>query len=103
MPTRNLVWLPLDWSKSGSEVAVRRKEVVKKLIEMRKSHRALTHGTLEFIDNDRPQEILAFRRTDPVSGENVIFVANFSPEKANVTLVDGRKITLEEWGYTFIL
>lgn len=93
----------IDWSKSDSEAAIKRKEVVKKLIEMRKSHRALTHGTLDFIDNDRPQEILSFRRTDPVSGENVVFVANFSPEKVSVTLVGGRKITLEGWGYTFLI
>ena len=67
---------------------------------MRKEQKALTYGKTEWIDNDKPAEVLSFKRTYEGCSD-VLFVGNFSEKEVKVKLADGRKYTLAPWGYIF--
>lgn len=82
------------------DYAVDRTEKLKGFARMRQAYSSLTHGETVWIDNDQPQKVCAFRRTDGVS-EDVLFVGNFSAQKVKVKLADGQKYTLDPWGYIF--
>jgi glycosidase len=67
---------------------------------MRKEHKALSYGSTEWIDNDRPAEVLSFKRV--YEGANdVLFVGNFSDKEIKVKLANGSKYTLAPWEYIF--
>ena len=73
---------------------------IKSWVAMRKDYSALTDGETIWIDNDRPKEVLSFRRHDGVS-KDVVFVGNFSGKKVKVKLTDGTKYKLEPWSFVF--
>ncbi len=73
---------------------------IKSWVAMRKDYSALTDGETIWIDNDRPKEVLSFRRHDGVS-KDVVFVGNFSGKKVKVKLTYGTKYKLEPWSFVF--
>ena len=91
----------IDWTKDGAtEVAKDRTEKIKAWAKMRKEQKALAYGSTEWIDNDKPAEVLSFKRT--LEGANdVLFVGNFSDKEIKVKLADGTKHTLAPWAYVF--
>ena len=91
----------IDWENDGAtEVAKDRTAKIKAWMKMRKEQKALTHGNTVWIDNDKPAEVLSFKRT--LEGYNdVLFVGNFSDKELKVKLANGLKFTLAPWGYIF--
>lgn len=90
----------IDWSRSGEDYALRRSSLLRKWAGMRADRSCLVDGAVEWIDNDRPDKVCSFRRTDGKSPD-VLFVANCSPEKVRVKLSDGTKYRLGPWEYVF--
>ncbi len=90
----------IDWTRSGEDYAIRRSELLRKWAKMRKDYSCLVEGRVEWLDNDRPDKVCSFKRTDGKS-KDVIFVANCTSDKVRVRLSDGTKYTLGPWGYIF--
>lgn len=90
----------IDWSRSGEDYAIHRSDILRKWAKMRKDHSCLVHGSVEWLDNDRPEKVCSFKRTDGKS-KDVIFIANCSPDKVRVRLSDGTRYNLGPWGYVF--
>ena len=90
----------IDWSRSGEDYAIHRSDILRKWAKMRKDHSCLVHGSVEWLDNDRPEKVCSFKRTDGKS-KDVIFIANCSPDKVRVRLSDGTRYNLGPWGYIF--
>lgn len=91
----------IDWEKDGAtEVAKDRTAKIKAWAKMRKEYKSLTHGATEWIDNDRPAEVLSFRRTYE-GCPDVLFVGNFSDKEIKVKLADGTKYAFAPWEYIF--
>ena len=91
----------INWAVDGAtEVAKDRTEKIKVWAKMRKEHKALQYGATEWIDNDRPAEVLSFKRTLEGAAD-VLFVGNFSDKEVKVKLANGAKYTLAPWGYIF--
>ena len=91
----------IDWKTDGAtEVAKDRTAKIKAWVKMRKEQKALTYGKTEWIDNDKPAEVLSFKRTYEGCSD-VLFVGNFSDKEIKVKLADGTKYTLAPWGYIF--
>ena len=91
----------IDWKTDGATaVAKERTAKIKAWVKMRKEQKALTYGKTEWIDNDKPAEVLSFKRTYEGSSD-VLFVGNFSAKEVKVKLADGTKYTLAPWGYIF--
>lgn len=90
----------IDWSLSEQDYAIRRSDLLRKWAKMRKDYSCLVDGSVEWLDNDRPDKVCSFKRTDGKS-KDVIFIANCSPDKVRVRLSDGTKYNLGPWGYIF--
>lgn len=90
----------IDWSKENEDYAVRRSETLKKWARMRKEYSCLVDGSVIWLDNDKPEKVCSFARTDGKS-KDVRFVANCSAEKVRVRLSDGTKYRLDPWGFVF--
>lgn len=90
----------IDWSRADEDYAIHRSGLLRKWAQMRKDRSCLVDGALEWIDNDCPDKVCSFRRTDGKSPD-VIFVANCSAEKVRVKLADGTKYRLGPWEYIF--
>lgn len=90
----------IDWDSAWTDGAKARFATIQHLAQMRRSHKSLTHGATVWIDNDRPDQVLSFRRT--LEGEDdVLFVGNFSDREVKVRLSDGSRFRLAPWGYHF--
>ena len=91
----------IDWKTDGATaVAKDRTEKIKAWAKMRKEEKVLSYGSTEWIDNDKPAEVLSFKRV--YEGANdVLFVGNFSEKEIKVKLADGSKYTLAPWAYIF--
>jgi cyclomaltodextrinase len=105
--------LPVDWAAGGTPRGKARTELCRRLCRMRRDTKALTHGTLEWVDNDMPDELATFIRT---LGDTRILVAiNLSDHRVEsrlniegipgTALVEsgcskiGPRIALEGYGY----
>jgi len=90
----------IDWSHSGEEYALHRSRLLRDWAQMRRNKSCLIDGNVVWIDNDRPDKVCSFKRSDGKS-DDVLFVANCSAEKVRVRLTDGREFSLGPWGYVF--
>jgi len=75
----------IDWSKASSPEAKARLALVKKLCSLRHSAKALSEGSLEWLDNGAPEALLSFKRSS--RSQSVIAVLNFS-SKSLETWID---------------
>lgn len=77
----------IDWSTADSEPAKRRMAFCKKMSEMRLSRPELTSGSLVWLDNSVPNDVLSYAR---VLGErSTTIVINFRPRPASVSVQNG--------------
>ena len=91
----------IDWDVDGkTEKALDRSAKIRKWVGMRRTYSSLSHGETTWIDNDQPQTVCSFIRHDGKS-QDVLFVGNFSADKIKVKLADGKKYSLDPWGYVF--
>lgn len=76
--------LPIDWAAGDTPTGRARQALCKKLCTMRHAEKALTHGTLLWLDNDQPDAILSFVRRMP--DEEILSVVNLSDRAIKVRL-----------------
>lgn len=92
----------IHWKEdSGTEEAQRRTLLVQSLTKMRKENRQFTEGSLVWLDNSAPDEVLSFKR---ILGETVSLVLiNFSDKRINTTVTekDGTQKTVELAPFTW--
>ncbi len=87
---------PIDWANGDTPTGKARQAFCKKLCAMRHAERALTHGEVVWLDNDKPESVVSFlRRTDH---EQIVSVVNLSnrPVKVQVTLPENTTGTYHE-------
>ena len=107
----------IDWSLADTDVGRRRREIVRALAALRRDNPAMTAPGQTWIDNDKPESVLALRRGE--SANAVVFVGNFSkgPTTVRVDSIaadkvemllsngaspDGESFRLEPWGFAFV-
>ena len=108
----------IDWGAAETVDGRRRREMVRALAALRRDNPAMTVPGQAWLDNDRPEEVLALRRAAP-GADPIVFVGNFSPEPVTVRVdtveadkaetmlsngaeVDGRAFRLVPWGFAFV-
>lgn len=91
----------IDWEKdSKPDYAADRSAKIRKWSEMRRTYSSLAHGETTWLDNDHPEQVIAFLRHDGIS-KDILFVGNYSEQDVKVTLSNGKKFKLGPWGYHF--
>lgn len=72
------------WANAETPTGQKRFNFLQRLCEIRKTETALTHGELEWLDNDTPKAILSFLRI--LGNEQILIVMNLtdSPQKINI-------------------
>ena len=78
--------LPINWAGGDTQAGKDRFSYIQKLSALRESEPSLIAGELEWIDNDRPDEIISYSRT--VDGDKILVIINLSEQKVN-TKLDG--------------
>ncbi|MBN2308696.1 MAG: alpha-glucosidase C-terminal domain-containing protein [Candidatus Hydrogenedentes bacterium] len=73
---------PIDWANGQTPAGEARLALCRKLCAMRHTERALTHGSVAWLDNDQPDKILSFLRATP--DEEIAVVLNFSDRAVDV-------------------
>ncbi len=74
--------MPLDWSAGETPKGKARFAFCKSLCAMRHGERALTDGSLTWLDNDAPESVLSFLRT--LDDQQVLAVVNLSGKEVEV-------------------
>ena len=75
----------IDWSRAMTEDGIRRFELLQKMIKIRHTNNALTHGTVNWLQHDQPEHILAFTR-NVENGQNLLVIANCHDVTTKVNL-----------------
>jgi glycosidase len=75
---------PVDWAKGETPVGKERFNLCQKLCALRRTERALTHGELVWLDNDRPGEVLSYVRVS--EDARILTVINLTDKPVNATL-----------------
>ena len=78
----------VDWSRTECGEAKQRMSALNKLVELKRSEKALYEGEVEWLDTKAPEKITAFARK--AGDESIIFVGNFSKESTECDAVTGR-------------
>ena len=76
---------PIDWPAGDTPAGKARQAFCKKLCAMRHRERALTHGTVAWLDNDQPDSVASFLRRTP--GEEILSVLNLSNRTMEVRIM----------------
>ncbi len=90
--------LPIDWAAGETPAGKARFAFCQKLCAMRHAERALTHGEVVWLDNDRPEAVASFvRRT---TGEELLSVVSLSkdPVEVRIALQDSAS-----WSYDTLI
>ncbi|MDO4630508.1 MAG: alpha-amylase family glycosyl hydrolase, partial [Planctomycetia bacterium] len=72
----------IDWSRLETETGQNRLAFLGKLAEIRKNDPIFTRGTVEWLDNDAPDEILSFYRV--LDGRKKLVLINMKPKSVTV-------------------
>ncbi len=75
---------PIDWANGETPAGKARFAFCQRLCALRSGERALTHGAVEWLDNDAPDAVLSYLRT--FGGEEVLVVVNLKNQPARVTV-----------------
>ena len=75
---------PIDWACGDTPAGKARFAFCQRLCALRHAERALTHGEVVWLDNDRPNEILSFVRRTP--GEEILSALNLTERTVKVQL-----------------
>lgn len=76
--------LPIDWSCGDQPAGQARRALCTRLCELRRAERALTHGTVVWLDNDQPDAVLSFLRK--TEDQQILTVVNLSDKPLRVTV-----------------
>lgn len=76
--------LPIDWSSGDTPTGQARFAFCKQLCAMRHAERALTHGTLAWLDNDAPDAVLSYLRT--LGDKQILTVVNLTGRQVRVQI-----------------
>lgn len=76
--------LPIDWAHGETPAGQARQAFCRQLCTLRHAERALTHGTVVWLDNDQPASVLSFLRR--ASGAEILSVLNLSDRATQVRL-----------------
>ncbi len=76
--------LPINWANGDTPDGKARFAFCQKLCAMRQAERALTHGEVVWLDNDKPEVVLSFLREN--NGERILSVINLSAQDVSVKL-----------------
>lgn len=77
---------PIYWLRAETQEGEMRFAFLRKLCVIRKTEPALTNGTLEWLDNDRPESVVSYLRT--YHGKQILAVINFSDHPVRVSIQD---------------
>jgi cyclomaltodextrinase / maltogenic alpha-amylase / neopullulanase len=102
---------PIDWPNDDTPTGKTRFAFCQQLCATRHAERALTHGTVVWLDNDQPDSVLSFLRR--AAGEEILCVVNLSDRamKVRVTfpeptrwshstlMADGAKAETDDSGF----
>ena len=86
--------LVVDWANAVTPAGERRVAFLKKLIEFRRAHPALTEGRTVWIDNDAPDQLLTFRRES--KGETLFVAVNLGDSEQTVPGAAGAVLLASE-------
>ena len=75
----------IDWSRAMTDDGIRRFELLQKMIKIRHTNHALTHGSVNWLQHDQPEHILAFTR-NVENGQNLLVIANCHDVTTKVNL-----------------
>ena len=76
--------LPINWANGETPDGKARFAFCQKLCAMRQAERALTHGEVVWLDNDKPEGVLSFLREN--GGEKILAVINLSVQDVSVNV-----------------
>lgn len=91
----------IDWSRENSPEARERRDLLTRLIALRRSRPALTSTLIEWLENDCPQSVVSFIRRDG-KGDAVFFIANLSGEPVKTTVESRGVHELGPWAFRFV-
>ena len=91
----------IDWSREASPEAQERTALLKRLIDLRHRHPALTSTLIEWLDNDCPQSVVSFVRRDG-KGDELLFVANLGATAVKAKVSGRGAFDLAPWEFRFI-
>ncbi len=74
----------IDWAKENTPEGQSRLALCKKLISLRHTEKALSHGSVHWLDNSAPAEVLSFLRT--TDKEQILTVINLKKKAVNVEI-----------------
>lgn len=89
----------IDWTQKESIQATHRMQAIQEWMKLRNEYSCMHHGKTIWLDNDNAERICSLRRSDG-SGRDVLFIGNFSEDKARVN-IEGQSLILEPWEYIF--
>ncbi len=102
----------IDWSRANDETAKRRMEIVRALVELKRSKKPLFDGKVEWNITEMPEKICSFSRV--ADGEKITLYANVSKENAECVAKSGKwlmssgvsaegdKLCLAPYGYVIV-
>lgn len=82
--------LMIDWSNAAMEEGRNRLRFVRRLIELRRSSPALTAGTVRWLENDQPENVVSFARE--CAGQRMLLVVNADSQPKTVAVEVGMRL-----------
>ncbi len=79
--------MPIDWTKAETREAQERFKLSQELIKLRHTEKALTEGSLQWIENNKPDKIISFIRHH--QGKEILILISFD-NKQNQVIVDSQ-------------
>ena len=89
----------IDWSRAEDETAKQRMAKVRELAELKRKCRPLYEGKVVWNETEYKEKIVSFSRV--AGNEKITLYANVSKESVEF-VHDGRKISLEPYGYSIV-
>ena len=107
----------VDWSAADTEDGRRRREMVHALAALRRDNPAMTAPGQTWLDNDKPEIVLALKRGESAAN-GIVFAGNFSKDPTTVRVdsvaadrveiilsngasADGKSFRFAPWGFVF--
>ena len=69
----------IDWAKLNTDEGQARFKLVRALSDLRRSNKAFTEGSIQFVDNDKPRSVVSFERE--FDGKKALVVINLSKDQ----------------------
>jgi hypothetical protein len=89
---------PINWANGDTPAGKARYAFCRELCTMRHAERTLTHGTVDWLDNDRPDSVLSFLRC--TTDDEILSVVNLASHRAKVRLTFPKPT---EWSHNTLI